>query len=72
MLVSFINLVTNLNGGNMTELQRELLIRWINAHTYSAESHHTEQGRCEWLRQDELLEFLPNSIEYILKYNKLP
>ena len=56
----------------MTELQNELLKQWIRNHTYSSESHITDQGKCEWLRADELIQYLPTVIDYIILNNKLP
>lgn len=56
----------------MTEEQKKLLIDWIKHQTYSEESHYTRQGKCEWLRADEMIKYLPDAIDFILKNNKLP
>lgn len=56
----------------MTEEQKKLLIEWLKHQTYSAESHRTEQGKCEWLRADEIAWYLPDVIDFILTHNELP
>jgi len=50
----------------MTPEQVDKLKQWLYSQAYIANSHTTDQGRCEWLRLDEMLEYLPAAVEQIL------
>jgi hypothetical protein len=51
----------------LTVQQREAIIEFIEHQTFTGDSHYTDQGDdVEWLRADEMLEYLPDAIERIL------